>query len=514
MSRRISVRDARDRFGARPAIITERETVTFEALARRVERAAVALAREDLPDRTGAVSGAGRRTEGVGDAFPRPVSAPPVSAPPVFARPIVAPPRLDVLVEVLAHVEQSVPVALVHPRLTAAERAAVADVVRGVAVPADGLAVFFTSGTTGTPKGALLSHRAFVAAAEQAAAALALRPADRWLLAMPLAHVGGFSIVTRSLVCGCAVVLPEQVERFDEAAVIAAIEGHGVTIASLVPTMLHRLLHREPRWDPPAHLRAIVLGGAGAPPPLLDAARARGWPVLTTYGLTESCAMVTLQPLGTAPDRALGAGLPLAGNEVRVRPSDAPSSAAGAPVGAVSGEREGELEVRGPALMDGYVGLPREVAFTADGWLRTGDLARLDAAGRVHILARRTDLIVTGGENVYPAEVEAVLTAHPRVAQAAVVGFADAEWGERVVAAVVLHAPPARPGARLEQPSSSGPAEVDELASEIVEHTRGSLAPHKRPRQVVVLATLPVGASGKIDRRAVKALVAAALGAP
>ncbi|MCK6550508.1 AMP-binding protein [Myxococcota bacterium] len=444
MSPRISIRAAAERFGARPAIVTAREVLSFTELAARVEDALPT----DLSHGTGGVIG---------------------------ARPIVAPPRLDVLVDVLAHVEAGIPVALLHPRLTPVERVTAEAVVADATFPrgGDALAVFFTSGTTGTPKGAVLSHRAFVAAAEQASVALALSPDDRWLLAMPLAHVGGFSIVTRALVCGLAVVMPDAEERFDESSTIEVIEAHGVTIASLVPTMLHRLLRRVPRWDPPAHLRAIVLGGAGAPPALLDEARVRRWPVSTTYGLTESCAMVTLQPLGTAPDVCQGAGRPLLGNEVRV-----------------CGD-EGALEVRGPALMDGYVGLPRAVAFTDDGWLRTGDLARIDAEGRVHVLARRTDLVVTGGENVYPAEVEAVLAAHPLVAHAAVVGVPDDEWGERVVAVIVPSAPDVR----------------DVVVAAVHAFARDRLAAHKRPKALVVVDALPLGPSGKVDRRAVKALV-------
>jgi len=210
----------------------------------------------------------------------------------------------------------------------------------------------------------------------------------------------------------------------------------------------------------------VLVGGGPCPVDLLAEARARGWPVLQTYGLTE----VTSQVATERPAEADGAtaGPPLDGTKLRV-------------VG-------GEIQVRGPTVMRGYAGDPAATAraFTADGWLRTGDLGALDARGRLTVFSRRTDLVVTGGENVYPAEVEAALLAHPDVEDAAVCGIPDAEWGQSVAAAVQLR------------------RAVD--AAELVRHCRGRLAGFKVPRVLLEVTALPRNANGKVDRVALRHL--------
>jgi O-succinylbenzoic acid--CoA ligase len=208
-----------------------------------------------------------------------------------------------------------------------------------------------------------------------------------------------------------------------------------------------------------------LLGGSAAPPALLDEAATRRVPVLTTYGLTEACSQVTVQRYGTRPSPAQGAGHPLAGVSVRI---------AG-----------GVIQVKGDVLLSGYLAAGSGAdPIGPDGWLVTGDLGELDEYGRLHVLARRTDLIVTGGENVYPAEVEQVLTQASGIAAACVFGVADEEWGQTVAAALV---------------ASPAPPTDGELSAFIA----GRLAPHKRPRSIAYLRELPLTAAGKLDRAAV-----------
>jgi O-succinylbenzoic acid--CoA ligase len=308
----------------------------------------------------------------------------------------------------------------------------------------------------------VLTHDAFIASAQASAANLGWQADDVWLLAMPLAHVGGLSILTRCLLARRCVALAE---RFDAAAFPEAIERLRITLASLVPTMLARVLDAHPGWRPPAHLRAILLGGAAASPRLLARAAERGVPVLTTYGLTETCSQVTtaryaarFAPLGE------GSGAPLPGAEIRIV--------------------DGRIHVRGPMRMAGYWNEP---PLAAESWFDTGDLGEIDARGNLHVHARRTDLIVTGGENVYPVEVEGVLEGCPGIAAAAVFGIDDETWGQVVAAALVADGAP--PGDEV-------------LAAFCARH----LAAHKRPRRICFVAALPLNASGKLDRRALPGL--------
>lgn len=352
------------------------------------------------------------------------------------------------------------PFAAIHPKLTPSERSALEGRVREARVDgARTLAVLFTSGSSGDPKGVLLSRAAFLASAAASAANLGWRDDDRWLLAMPLAHVGGLSILIRCLLARrCVVVAPEA--AFDARSFAAQVERDRVTLLSLVPTMLARLLDLEPRWDPPMHVRAMLLGGAAAPEGLLARADDRGWPVLTTYGMTEACSQITTQPYGTRNRGELGAGRAVQGADLRIV--------------------DGEIQVRGPMMMDGYLAEP--TPFLEGGWFPTGDLGTLDDRGNLHVVGRRSDRIITGGENVDPVEVERALLACPGVRAVCVAGVEDPEWGERVGALVVV---------------ASG---VDEatLAAFASEH----LAPHKRPRVWRMVQELPLTSSGKPDRRA------------
>ena len=333
------------------------------------------------------------------------------------------------------------------------------------------LAVLYTSGTSGRAKGACLTRANFLASAEAAEERLGPVVEQRWLACMPLFHVGGLSILIRSVRFGGPVRL---LPRFDVAEVSNALDTGDIAGVSLVPTMLSRLLtHRRGRPAPPS-LRVLLLGGAAAAPELLVRALAAGYPVCPTYGLTEACSQVA-----TAPPPPSGATQPrpmrpLQGTELRIV-HDGRDVPPGTP---------GEILVRGPTVMQGYLHDPGATARALQGgWLHTGDIGCLDPEGGLRVLDRRDDLIVSGGENVYPAEIEAVLMEHPAVDDAGVAGIPDADLGARVVAWVV-----AAPGTA---------PDVEALQR----HCRGRLAGFKQPREFRCVDALPRNAAGKLQRR-------------
>lgn len=336
------------------------------------------------------------------------------------------------------------------------------------------LAILYTSGTTGRPKGAMLTVGNVWWSAVGSALNLGTRPDDRWLACLPLFHVGGLSIVLRSAIYGTAAIVHDG---FDAAAVNQAIDADGVTIVSVVAVMLQRMLDARGDCPYPPSLRCVLLGGGPAPRPLLERCAALGVPVVQTYGLTETASQVaTLAPEDAL--RKLGAaGRPLYPNMLRIA-AGTRDAAPGEP---------GEILVRGPVVMAGYAGRPDATArAVVDGWLHTGDVGHLDAEGYLHVLDRRDDLIVTGGENVYPAEVEAALLAHPWVAEAGVIGRPDGTWGQRVVAVVRL---------------ADGVPDAGDVAETLRTHCRAHLAGYKVPREVHVAAgPLPRTASGKLRR--------------
>ncbi len=335
--------------------------------------------------------------------------------------------------------------------------------------------IVHTSGTAGRAKGVMLTYGGLWASAAASALNLGLDPADRWLACLPLHHVGGLSIPIRGAIYGTAVELHAG---FDAAAVNAALRAGEVTLVSVVPTMLRRMLDadREPFGG---SVRAALVGGGPVPPALLERAAARGLPVIQTYGLTEAASQVTTLSPAEAMSRLGSAGRPLLSAEVRVD----------APVG-----EPGEILIRGPSVTPGYFRDPEATAAAIrDGWLHTADLGVLDGDGFLTVLDRRDDVIVTGGENVYPAEVEAALLAAPGIEAAAVVGLPDEEWGQRVVAAVV----------------SAGPVDRERLGPLL----RGRLAGYKHPAVIERVAAIPATASGKTRRRLVRELLAERLDA-
>lgn len=341
----------------------------------------------------------------------------------------------------------------------------------------DLFAIMFTSGTSGTPRGALLTYGAIFAGAMSSAYRIGVLPHDRWLCVLPLYHVGGVSILLRSCLYGTTVDLWR---RFEPDAIMRHICAAPVTLISLVPTMLYRLLERHDPAAPPRDLRLALLGGAATPPDLAERAAQLGWPVATTYGLTEAASQVATALPQDVRRKPGSVGKPLIFSQVRVVDESGRDQAPGV---------YGEIIVGGPTLMRGYLGETElERALDGDAWFATGDIGFLDADGDLWVVQRRSDLIISGGENIYPSEIEQVLRAHPAVAEAAVIGLPSPEWGQQVGAALVLHDPTAR---------------IDDILA----FCRTRLAGYKLPRVVRIVAELPRTASGKLQRASLRELL-------
>ncbi|ETZ54463.1 long-chain-fatty-acid--CoA ligase [Mycobacterium avium] len=336
--------------------------------------------------------------------------------------------------------------------------------------------VIYSSGTTGQPKGALLSQRALVNHAANLAPAFPFGDGDANLVAMPLFHVGGIGYALFGIRAGAPTIMTREP---DAAALIGAVRA-GATHAFFVPPVIARFLDAgEAAHASIAGLRYIVYGAAPMPLPLLHRALST-WPgtkFVQVYGQTELCGAVTAlsddDHRDTArPELQLSAGKAVQGCEIRIVD---PDSGAELPAG-----RSGEVWVRSNQNMSGYLNRAEATAetITADGWVRTGDVGRLDADGYVYIEDRLKDMIITGGENVYGPEVESVLIEHPAVVDAAVIGVPDDFWGESVKAIVV--------------------ADGDVDAADVIEFCRRHLAGFKCPRTVDFVTELPRNASGKI----------------
>ena len=328
--------------------------------------------------------------------------------------------------------------------------------------------VIHTSGTSSAPKPIELTYGNLLWSALGSAVALGLDPNERWLCALPLSHVGGLSILVRSAIYGTTAVIHE---RFETQRVLHALREEKVTLVSLVATTLARLL--DAGLEHPPALRCALTGGGPVPAVLVERAAKAGVQVSMTYGLTESCSQVTTAPVAALAEGDLGAGPALFCTDVRCA-------------------EDGEILVAGPTVAAGAV--------AGDGWLHTGDLGAIDEQGRLSVTGRKADTIVSGGENVAPSEVEAVLEAHPDVLEAAVVGRADAQWGEAVTAIVVLRT---AGDSHFEGPPSlrvKCPTGLDEAA--LRAHCAASLAPYKVPKSVIVREQpLPRTRSGKLLRR-------------
>ena len=350
-------------------------------------------------------------------------------------------------------------------------------------------AILYTGGTTGRSKGVMLSHANFWSASMTRGAELNNAPDSVSLLVAPLFHVAGLGrLVGQSIVGGGCVTMA----HFRPAGVIAAIEEHRISDIIVVPTMLQSLLD-DPSFTPQRvrSLDRVAFGAAPMPPDLLDRALA-AWPhaeFFQAYGLTETAGAVCINlPANHRPEaRAQGllsavgrAGL---GAEIIVADEDAREL----PRGEV-----GEILVRGPMVMQGYWRNPEATAAAfRDGWFRTGDAGRMRPDGHLFIVDRLKDMIITGGENVYCAEVEAALRSHPQVAHAAVIGVPDVRWGEAVHAVLVL--------------AEGGTATADELRA----WCRERLAGYKCPRGISFARELPLSAAGKVLKNRLREQVTA-----
>jgi O-succinylbenzoic acid--CoA ligase len=316
----------------------------------------------------------------------------------------------------------------------------------------DVCALVLTSGSSGAPKPIGLTYGNFLWNAVGSGFNIGVDPADRWLCCVPLGHIAGLGIVMRSVIYGTTAVVHDG---FDVDRVAAALAEDRITIVSVVATMLSRLLEAGADLSGP---RAILVGGGPVPPEPLEEAIAKGAAVVQTYGLTETCSQVaTLAPHDA--ERKLGsAGRPLLTTHMRIR--------------------DGEILVQGPTVAPGRA--------DEAGWLHTGDLGHIDEEGFLYVEDRIDDLIVSGGENVVPSEVEEVLLRHPAVADAAVVGREDPEWQQSVTAVVVL--------------ADGREASADDLRS----HCARFLAGYKVPKRVELASALPRTPSGKLMRRALR----------
>ena len=309
-----------------------------------------------------------------------------------------------------------------------------------------------TSGSTGSPRPVGLSYGNFLWSAVGSAFNIGVEPEDRWLCCVPLSHIAGLGIVMRSVIYGTTAAVHDG---FDVDRVAASLEEERITQLSLVTTMLTRLLDAGADLSGP---RAILVGGGPVPEEPLEEAIAKGATVVQTYGLTETCSQVTTLAPADAKRKLGSAGRPLLTTHLRIQ--------------------DGEILIQGPTVAPGRA--------DADGWLHTGDLGRIDEEGFLYVEDRMDDLIVSGGENVAPAEVEKVLLRHPEVADAAVIGREDPEWQQAVTAVVVLE--------------SGSDATPDDLRR----HCAESLAGFKVPKRVELAAALPRTPSGKLMRRALR----------
>jgi O-succinylbenzoic acid--CoA ligase len=403
-----------------PAIVTTRETSSFAD-------AAVAASQKSSATRP-ALPGAPRR-----------------------ARIVVATPTVETVSAIHGALDSDWPIALLHPRHSPGELARQRELVASSSFVAGDAIVLFTSGSSGEPRGVVLSRAALLAAADANTNHLGWLEEDRWLVALSLAHAGGLAPVVRCLVARKPILLGSDGEPLAD--LLAR-----VTLASLVPSQLASVLD-DPAWRPSPALRAILLGGAAAPASLLEAAAARGAPVLVTYGATETFGQVATAPLARAGDPRAPL-VPLRSVAIAAGTRAAPKP----------------IRIRGPMLATRYLsGEPIAPE------LETADLGFVEH-GTLHVVGRADDVIISGGENVHPSTIEAVLEATPGVRAACAFGIADARWGQIVGVAIATD------------------AAFDEAAA--ATHWHAALPAHARPRELALTSSeLPLLANGKLDRR-------------
>ena len=329
------------------------------------------------------------------------------------------------------------------------------------------ISIMYTSGTTGNPKGVRQTAENHFSSAVSSALNIGISPDDVWLCSVPLFHISGFSILMRSLIYGMGVRL---YEKFDAERSAEEICSGKVTYMSMVGVTLERILSNMEGASMQAspRFKAALAGGGPIPVAYIKRAKECGIPVLQTYGMTETSSQTTTLQSADAERKIGSSGKPLFLYQVKIDGTEK------------TGET-GEILIHGPQVTPGYIGKFKERKVQDDGWLHTGDVGYLDDEGFLFVVDRRSDLIVSGGENIYPAEIEKVLLAHPAVREAGVCGAASDKWGEVPVAFVVLN--------------------KEAVADELLAYCRERIASYKVPKQLLFVEELPRNASNKLLRR-------------
>ncbi len=310
-----------------------------------------------------------------------------------------------------------------------------------------------TSATTGEFKSVPVRWRQFYSHAKASQKSLGVTDEDNWLVILPMYHISGLAILIRSLYNGTQITI---LEKFDEDQVIKLIESNTINMISIVPTMLNRIIN----WIGKHNLRVVLVGGEFIPKALVEKSISKNIPIYKTYGMTETTSQSTTFPVLEHPEKIDSVGLPIEGVEIHIQDPDEKGI--------------GEVLVKSPMLMDGYIGKE-----SINGYFNTEDLGFIDENGFLYILDRRQNLIISGGENIYPKEIENVLYAHPQIIECAVVGKKDEKWGQVPVLYVV--------------------SSLNEEA--ILGYLSERLAKYKLPKKIIYLDKLPKNASGKVLKK-------------
>lgn len=335
------------------------------------------------------------------------------------------------------------------------------------------ISIMYTSGTTGFPKGVRQTVENHRMSALSSALNIGIRETDCWLCAVPIFHISGFSILIRSLIYGMTVAL---YEKFDEVAITKEITTGTVTHISVVSVMLERMLSYMETHNLKTHpnFQLILAGGGPIPVAFLQRAIALKLPVAQTYGMTETSSQTCTLSAADAMRKIGSAGKPLFFYQVRINKVTEPLEI-------------GEICIRGPQVTPGYIGQFAHVQSIVDGWLHTGDIGYLDEEGYLYVVDRRSDLIISGGENVYPAEIENVLLSHPAVLEAGVCGKEHATWGHVPIAFIVK--------------------KLDVSEEQLIQHCSDLLAKYKIPKRIIFVENLPRNGANKLMRHKLKELL-------